>query len=151
MNFILKSWVKYCTKEVFKTLKIVTIGSAMITIVACAKYKPVYKVTLAGDTIGFITNKEIIKAKIENLQSTIVQLRCSLTTLKNIHVYSDGAVPAYTDAFSFLIAVYAYITDIAYELGRVEGYSSGQINAHSDVFSLKYDYNALKDSLISKD
>ena len=65
MNFILKSWVKYCTKEVFKTLKIVTIGSAMITIVACAKYKPVYKVTLAGDTIGFITNKEIIKAKIE--------------------------------------------------------------------------------------
>ncbi len=94
---------------------------------------------------------EEIKAKIENLQSTIVQLRCSLTTLKNIHVYSDGAVPAYTDAFSFLIAVYAYITDIAYELGRVEGYSSGQINAHSDVFSLKYDYNALKDSLISKD
>jgi murein DD-endopeptidase MepM/ murein hydrolase activator NlpD len=65
VNFILKSWVKYCTKEVFKTLKIVTIGSAMITIVACAKYKPVYKVTLAGDTIGFITNKEIIKAKIE--------------------------------------------------------------------------------------
>lgn len=65
VNFILKSWVKYCTKEVFKTLKIVTIGSAMIITVACVKYKPAYKVTLAGDTIGFITNREIIKAKIE--------------------------------------------------------------------------------------
>lgn len=64
MNFILKNWVRYCTKEVFKTLKIVTIGSAMIITVACVKYKPAYKVTLAGNTIGFISNREIIEAKI---------------------------------------------------------------------------------------
>lgn len=65
MNFILKNWVKYYTKETVKTLKIVTIGSAMILTIACAKYKPAYEVTLAGDTIGFITNRELIEAKIE--------------------------------------------------------------------------------------
>lgn len=65
MNFILKNWVKYYTKEAVKTLKIVTIGSAMIITIACVKYKPAYKVTLAGDTIGFITNRDLIEAKIE--------------------------------------------------------------------------------------
>lgn len=65
MNFILKSWVKYYTKEAVKTLKIVTIGSAIIITIACVKYKPAYKVTLAGDTIGFITNRDLIEAKIE--------------------------------------------------------------------------------------
>lgn len=65
MNFILKSWVKYYTKEAVKTLKIVTIGSAIIITIAFVKYKPAYKVTLAGDTIGFITNRDLIEAKIE--------------------------------------------------------------------------------------
>ncbi len=65
VNFILINWVKYYTKEAVKTLKIVTIGSAMIITIACVKYKPAYKVTLADDTIGFITNKDIIEAKIE--------------------------------------------------------------------------------------
>lgn len=65
MNFILKSWVKYYTKEAVKTLKIVTIGSAIIITIACVKFKPAYKVTLAGDTIGFITNRDLIEAKIE--------------------------------------------------------------------------------------
>ena len=36
----------------------------MIITVACVKYKPAYKVTLAGNTIGFISNREIIEAKI---------------------------------------------------------------------------------------
>lgn len=65
VNFILINWVKYYTKEAVKTLKIVTVGSAMIATIACVKYKPAYKVTLAGDTIGFITNRELIETKID--------------------------------------------------------------------------------------
>lgn len=65
VNFIFRNWVKYYTKEAVKTLRIVTIGSAMIVSIACVKYKPAYKVTLAGDTIGFIENKDLIEAKIE--------------------------------------------------------------------------------------
>jgi len=65
VNFILKNWVKYYTKESIKTLKIIAIGSALVLTIACVKYKPAYKVTLAGDTIGFIENRNLIEAKIE--------------------------------------------------------------------------------------
>lgn len=65
MNFILRNWVKYCTKEAVKTLKLVTIGSAIVITVVCIKYKPAYKVTISGETIGYVENENIIKAKIE--------------------------------------------------------------------------------------
>ncbi len=65
MNFILKNWVKYYTKEVIKTLKIVTIGSAIVLTVVFVKYKPVYKVTISGETIGFIDDKDLVEIKIE--------------------------------------------------------------------------------------
>lgn len=65
MNFILRDWVKYYTKEAVKTLKIVTIGSAMVLSVASIKYKPAYDVTISGESIGYITNRNVIEAKIE--------------------------------------------------------------------------------------
>lgn len=65
MNFILVNWVRYCTKEAVKTLKLVTIGSAIVIAVVCIKYKPAYKVTISGETIGFVDNIDIIKAKID--------------------------------------------------------------------------------------
>lgn len=68
MNFILgkKDWVKYCTKKTFKSLKIILIGFSIITIAAVIKYKPVYAVTLAGKTIGYVANKEQTEQKIKN-------------------------------------------------------------------------------------
>ena len=65
MEFILVDWVKYYTKGVFKTLKLVTIGSAIVVTVVLIKYKPVYRVTISGETIGFIANKELTSAKVE--------------------------------------------------------------------------------------
>ncbi len=65
MNFILRNWVKYYTKEAMKTLKLVTIGSAMVVTVVCIKYKPAYKVTVSGETIGYVENLELIEKKIE--------------------------------------------------------------------------------------
>ena len=65
VNFILINWVKYYTKEAAKTLKLVTIGSAIVLTVVCVKYKPAYKVTISGETIGFVNNKEKIERKID--------------------------------------------------------------------------------------
>jgi len=65
VNFILVNWVKYYTKEAAKTLKLVTIGSAMVLTVVGIKYKPAYEVTISGETIGFVNNKERIERKIE--------------------------------------------------------------------------------------
>ena len=65
MDFILVNWVKYCTKEVFKTLKFLSVGSAIVLTVAGVKYKPAYKVTLSGETIGFVINKDLVNSKVE--------------------------------------------------------------------------------------
>ncbi len=65
MKLILINWIKYCTKEAIKTLKLVTIGSAIVITVVCIKYKPAYKVTISGETIGYVDDENIIKAKIE--------------------------------------------------------------------------------------
>ncbi len=65
MKFILINWIKYCTKEAVKILKLVTIGSAIVITVVCIKYKPAYEVTISGETIGFVENENIIKAKVE--------------------------------------------------------------------------------------
>lgn len=65
MKFILKNWVIYYTKEVAKTLKLITIGLAMVLTVVCVKYKPVYKVTISGETIGYVENRKLIEAKID--------------------------------------------------------------------------------------
>ena len=65
MNFILINWVKYYTKEAFKTLKVISVGSAIIVTVAYVKYKPAYKVTLMGESIGYVESKESIEEKID--------------------------------------------------------------------------------------
>ncbi len=65
MDFILKNWIIYYTKEVVKIVKVITIGVGIILTVACIKYKPVYKVTMSGETIGYITNRELLETKIE--------------------------------------------------------------------------------------
>lgn len=66
MDFILGNWAKYCTKEIFKVLKIVVIGFSIISIAVIIKYKPVYEVTLAGNKIGYVTDKENTEKKINN-------------------------------------------------------------------------------------
>ena len=48
-----------------KTLKLVTIGSAIVITVVCIKYRPAYKVTVSGETIGYVENRELIEKKIE--------------------------------------------------------------------------------------
>ena len=58
--------MKYYTKEVFKTMKIALIGFLVITIITLIKFKPVYAVTLAGETIGYIADKENIESEFNN-------------------------------------------------------------------------------------
>lgn len=64
--YIFKNWVKYYTKEAFKTLKVILLGLCIILSIACIKYKLGYEVTISGETLGFITDKEKIENKIYN-------------------------------------------------------------------------------------
>lgn len=90
-----------------------------------------------------------IREETEQLKGGIMVLISRLEDLGAINVYSDGEVPAYPDAISFLIGIYSAISEIAYELGRVEGYSAGKIATHRDITSLKMDYNKLKKNMLA--
>ena len=65
MNFILKNWVKYYTKESLKTLKVALVGSGIILTVVGIKYRPAYQVTLSGENLGYVESKEFLENKID--------------------------------------------------------------------------------------
>ena len=66
MNFILRNWVKYYTKEIAKALAIPVVGTGLIMTLVVIKYKPAYSVTFAGQNLGFIDNKENVELDIKN-------------------------------------------------------------------------------------
>lgn len=85
--FILLNWVKYYTKEMAKALKIVILGMMVILTVIIIKYQPAYAVTLAGEELGYVKNKERFELKIKNdLEDTT----------GNIAFKEQLAVPEYT-------------------------------------------------------
>ena len=51
VNFILKNWVKYYTKEAFKLCKVASLGIIVIVGIVIIKYKPAYQVTISGETL----------------------------------------------------------------------------------------------------
>ncbi len=64
MNFILKLKAKYYSKRVMGILGIMALGFGVIAITLSLKFKPAYKVTLAGETLGFVTDKQEEQSKI---------------------------------------------------------------------------------------
>lgn len=63
--------VKNCTKDIFKALQIILIIPIVLITILYITCKPAYKVSIAGETIGFVMNKEILEEQInEYINST---------------------------------------------------------------------------------
>jgi len=58
--------VKNCTKDIFKALKIILIIPIVLITILYITCKPAYKVSIAGETIGFVMNKEILEEQIND-------------------------------------------------------------------------------------
>ena len=69
MKFILKNKLKYYTKEAIKYFNIAIIAFGFIIAIVLIKYRPVYKVSISGEEIGYIEN---IQAFEENLKNEII-------------------------------------------------------------------------------
>lgn len=74
--YILNIKLRNCTKDVLKVVKIILIAFIIIFAIILLKYKPSYKVTISGEEVGYITNKdgfeklideEILNPKEENI------------------------------------------------------------------------------------
>ena len=68
--YILNRKLKYYTKEIFKYFNIAIIGLGFITAIILIKYKPIYEVSISGEDIGYVQNKE---AFVENLKQEVEQ------------------------------------------------------------------------------
>ena len=58
VNYILKTRIKPCTKEILKTTKIIAVALILIIGIILIKYKPLYKVEIDGVQIGYVKNKK---------------------------------------------------------------------------------------------
>ena len=76
MDFILKKKLKFYTKEFLKFFNIIVIAFGFIIAIVLIKYKPMYKVSISGEELGYVENKqaleEILKEEItESSNKTI--------------------------------------------------------------------------------
>lgn len=58
VKHILSPKLKYYTKEILKYFNIAIIGLGFIIAIILIKYKPIYKVELSGEEVGYVENKQ---------------------------------------------------------------------------------------------
>jgi murein DD-endopeptidase MepM/ murein hydrolase activator NlpD len=84
--FILKGWLKH-TKDIIKPLKITILSISFLAVVFFVKYKPVYTVTVDGDTLGYVKEKTDLESEltkyINHREGTI-----ALIDIENMPEYS---------------------------------------------------------------
>ena len=90
MKFILNKQIKYCTKEWFKLINLVAIALFIIMTVIFMKYKLVCNVSISGEHIGYVQNKELVEEKVNDM--------LALEGTNNI-AFVDCIVPEYNLAF----------------------------------------------------
>lgn len=89
---------------------------------------------------------EDIQEEIEKLKSQTDNVEKALVKINYIAHGYDG----YKSATSLLLAVQSLISDAIYELGKLEGYSLGEISTLSDTLTFARNYKALKNSLLGE-
>ena len=84
--FIASKCIKYYIRRLSKLFGITVLGLLMIASFIYMKYKPLYKVTLNGEVIGYVENKEKMQEQIEafenNLEGNITSIE-----VKDMPVY----------------------------------------------------------------
>ena len=70
MDFILKKKLKFYTKEILKFFNITMIALGIIIAIILIKYKPMYKVSISGEELGYVENKQALE---ETLKEEITE------------------------------------------------------------------------------
>lgn len=75
---ILSTKIKHYTKDALKVFNIGMIGVGFIIAIILIKYKPIYKVTIKGEEVGYIKNVEDFK---NNLKESLVENNQNVDTI----------------------------------------------------------------------
>ena len=65
MDSILYKKLKYYTKEIFKYFSVIILAFGLIIGILLIKFRPMYKVTIAGTEIGYVQNKATLEEKLK--------------------------------------------------------------------------------------
>lgn len=91
--FIVGKCIKYYLKRLAKVSGIMMIGLLMVASFIYIKYKPLYKVTLNGEVIGYVENKAKMQEKIEefanNLEGNITSIKVEKMPEYELELVSD--------------------------------------------------------------
>ena len=60
---ILNQKIKYCTRKTLRNLGLALVGAGIIFTIVLVKYKPAYKVTSAGELLGYVRNRKVIETE----------------------------------------------------------------------------------------
>ncbi len=81
MNYILKTRIKHCTKEILKITKTLAVALILIVGIILIKYKPLYKVEISGIQIGYVKNKNEFNSKVTEYVNTKENEQVAFITL----------------------------------------------------------------------
>ena len=82
-EIILYHKLKYCTKESFKLLTIITVALFIIITIAFIKYSPIYAVKINDQVVGYVKSKKIMEDKI-NKEILTSDNPCAIFTELNV-------------------------------------------------------------------
>lgn len=91
MKFILNKQIKYYTKAIFKWISLSIALLFVIMAITFIRYKPVFSVSISGEQVGYIKNKEEFENKIQKLVSE--------KQTQNVAYIENEIVPEYQYTF----------------------------------------------------
>ena len=147
MNFILRSKIKSCTKDVVKVIGLILLSIIFLICIIFLKFKPVYIVTLSGQTLGYVESKEELNKKIDeymnNKTGTI-----AIIDIAVMPEYTLELIPRFTKTSEEYItkkiestALFTYKTYAVTVNGEVKAEVATEAEAQEIINNLKTDLN----------
>ena len=145
---ILNQKIKYCTRKTFRNLGLALVGAGIIFTIVLVKYKPAYKVTSAGELLGYVRNRKVIETEFNKYMTD---------TTNNIAYRENDMIPEFnfelverseelsddkvlTTLESNTVTTYRYYA-ITSEDGVQRALASSQEEAQSYIDEVKADVN----------
>lgn len=108
-----------------------------------------FKVTVSNiQAMQKASNEESIKElgeRTEQLELEAFFLKSKLEGMERVNIYSNGRIPVFSDT----IEMYSRISEVAFELGKLEGLSLEQISTNNDLEALRESYEKLRKILMT--
>jgi len=130
--YILNKKVRNYTKDLTKLLSIVIVATLTILAIMLVKYRFVYKVTIAGQEVGYVVNKNQFKKLIEEEIIKKEELNVAYVDLQEEPsfelVLNDDSIPTNEEEIFEIISQDAIITYKVYAIA-VDGNNAAYVNS----------------------